>query len=684
MSPADALLLSWGVLVLYVPGGAVLAAALGGRRRILLVGAPLVTFAITYVSGVVTGLTGWRWGPLAFALVALVFLAVALLVGRGRRAPISAVRQRPSAGVVLTLAGVLSACALALSTHLRGLGGLGTLPQEHDTVLHGVVVAHIMLSGLAAPWQAFPADVLTGEPATYYPNGLHQYAALVGSLGADPVNALNAATVVLFCVVMPVGVAVLASLLRPRSLRGLSAVTAALLCSVAYRPIIALLHDGGILANAAALAVAPGAIAALVIASRYGWAGVLPVALGAAGAVAVHPTNAVVVGASAIAWLIAEMLTERPRWAPQLSRLRTLVVAGGVAGVLLVPLGIAAATATDTVTSWPRDFPVTPLNDAIGISLSATYGGFLDPTLQLTQALIALLSGVGVAACLVARRNGALLAALAFWTAFFTLFLMDRLVGPLAVLAGVFYNSYVRINGGLALFQWLTGAVAVSALVWGIRHLLEQWSRSRAGTARHSRAVSLALGASAVAILAVACIPYAQVNTQAVAARYDTPDFIRVDEDDLAAARYVRDRIEPGERVMNNANDGSTFGYVLYGLPVVETATLAQPSLPYTADLLVDFDELDTDPAIRSEACRLDIAYVIADAEAPGIGVASGVYPYLVELNGQSYTTPPGFAGLEDSPVLDDVAHFGDVTVYEVDRATLNCSDRSERDSVAD
>jgi hypothetical protein len=368
-------------------------------------------------------------------------------------------------------------------------------------------------------------------------------------------------------------------------------------------------------------------------------------------------------------WLLADCLGSRAALGELGSRVRTLAVGGAVAAVLLIPLLLSASKLAGTVTGFTRDRGPSSLSESLGIALGAPYGGFFDADFLLSQTWLVVLFAVGLAASLVARANAGLVAAATVWAGILIGFLTDTSLLPVRLVTGVYYNSYVRISGGLAILQWLAAGVAVAAVVWAAQHLAATAHRDWA----HLRPVLTA--AVLVGLVVVVCLPYARLNGTVLTERYADPSFIRVDEDDLAAARYVAARIEPGQRVMNNANDGSTYGYVLYGLPLVESAALGSTSAPYTVDLLIGFDELDEDPEVLAEVCRLDIRWAIADAEAPPIWAPQRTYPWV---DGGFLAVPPGLEDLADAPSLSLEQTFGDVSVYRVNTTTADCRSVTE------
>jgi hypothetical protein len=666
----DLVILVWAVGLLFLPGAAVLVALRGVSVITALAAAPAVTLGLLYVAALVGGATGLSYGLVLAAAVWALAVGSSLVLGRwSHRLPIWTVLPRSPMHLLGAVATV-AAMATGLVLWIRGIGGLGAIPQEHDTVVHTELVAYVMRTGRAAPWQSLPADFLTGRPAGFYPNGFHLYAALVGSLGANAVVALNAAMVVLFAVALPAGVAALGLRLQPRAFAPLAGGCAAVLAAVSYHPLGILMHDGGILSNAAAFAIAPGVITLLLDVGRRRWVDVLPIALAIAAAVVVHPTSAVTVGLTTAAWLAASAVASRKNRGELRRHLGVLAVGAGAGAVLLVPFVLAASGVTtaagnrlDSVVGFGRNVRVLSFLRSLGLAVSAPVGGLLDPRFASGQTWLTVLSIAGIAACLLLRRNAPVVAAFAAWTCFLTAFLADLPLPPVRAASGLYYNSYARISGGNALLQWLAAGLATAAVV----ELLVALVRRRF-PARLPRARGPVLAGATVLVLVVVCLPYAHRDAEVLALRYQNPAYNRVDRYDLDAAAFVAKRIHAGQRVMNNANDGSTFGYVFYGVKVVVNQPLGGSAAPYTTELVRAFNRLDDDRHIHDLVCRLDIAWVIADDQAPRVGAPRT--PWVI---GGQYTTAPGLQHLERVPHVSQAARFGHVAVFTVDLAALGC-----------
>lgn len=669
---SDLLVLVAGIVTLFGPGMAVLWASGPGRRRqpVTVVGAaPVVTAGVIYLAALASGLLGVAFGPVPVVVVTVLVAALSWGVGRrfGREVAVAPVDDDGTAvwsrwvGVATTAL----AAVIALRSWGRGLGALTTVPQEHDTITHTLLVSRIARTGQAAPWAAWPADVLTGSHDGYYPAGFHSIAALIADFGTSAVTAVNAMMVVTFAVAMPIGVFALGSRLSWRGLAPVIGGAAALVAVLSYRPLFAFMHDGGILANGAAIAVAPAALT-LLVTSRGRWADVTPLALAIAGAVAIHPTAAAVIGLTTVVWVGGNLLTESDARAALRPWIATVVPAGVIGALLLGPVAVASSEVAGDVTAWPRDFGPAPFHQAAGFAVGMPYGGYLDYFLQSSQVRLAVLVLAGVAVCLVTRRHGGLLAAWLTWTAVTVVFIRGWDVPLVSTLTNLFYNSFVRISGAMAIPQWLMGGVAIGAVVHGVRLLLDRASRD---TSIHRGWTVAGAGALVIAALLVLTIEYPRTNGEALQHRYRYSDFVRVDDEDRAAFQFLADHLEPGQRVMNNANDGSTYAYVYDGIPIIETNAMGTASAMYTVDLLRFFDDIDENPRIRELVRELNIAYVIADAEAPAVGIVPDAREWVTD---EAYSIPPGFFDLDGSASLRRVFTAGSVAVFEVDPALLN------------
>lgn len=536
-------------------------------------------------------------------------------------------------------------------------------------ITHQLLVAYIERTGRAAPWQLAPVDLLTGSPVTFYPSGSHLGPALLAGLGPGAVTALNAFTVVHLAVFWVVGVAVLTAV-TARQLGGgpwaawLSAGTAAVIAPALYRPAFQLMRDGGIYPGAVTLTLAPGLLAAFLLAAgERRPATVVLLGLGSAGMVAVHPSGAVTVGVSLLAWLAGDLVDRRGR-----SRsYRLLPVLAGtavVAGLAALPLLLRGGAALGGVAAFSPDSAPEPFASALGASAGLAYGGYLDPARSTSQAGLTVLYLAGVLVVARARRGLGVVAAWATWVGVTAAAMVSPGVGAEAPVTAFFYNALLRVWSHVSLFVPTLAALAVvgvaAAVVGAVRRHLPV--AARAGTV-----ASVLVAAVATVLVAVPVRHGVETNQGAVAARYATPDFQRVGAADLAAIDFLRGRVAPGERVLNSANDGSTFLYVAAGIPVVNTSSLGTAASPDGLLLLRSFRDYPHDAAVRAALRRLDVGWVYVDSEAPGIGAGGAPYGWADAT--VPYTVPPGLTGLDAlrAPGMVTVFRQGSVAVYRLD-----------------
>ncbi|GAA4544536.1 DUF6541 family protein [Pseudonocardia xishanensis] len=677
----DAVLLLVAALVGYLPGLAV-AAALRVQSPVLLVAvAPPLSVAVCGLVAVLAALGGFSYGPVPVAVVVAMLLAVAgwraTRAARRRRAartwkhaPAERGRSRARTAPVpaaVGLAMIVVALAYGLWCWLRGLGGLATVPQEHDMIIHAMQTAYIARSGRAAPWELVPADVLTGGPVSFYPSGFHLLAGLTAQLdGFEVVAAMNAMTVVILVGAMITGVAALAAVAARRLAlsRGsalLAAGVAALVMAGMYRPIYQLTHDGGILGQAAAFAMVPGVVAVLLAlpGRRVG----VGVAAGAAtaGAVWVHPSVAVSIGLTTAFWALGELATRHSR-----RRLRGLVkplaAAVGTAVVLLVPAVGPGLGATGRTGAFPPDSGPVDFGAALERVVGLPYTGWLDPDDLYWQRSAAILAALGVVALVLRRRGLGPVTAWLFWAVILIGAWLSPGTGYDALVTGFFYNAMLRTWSHTSMLVPVLAGLGVVLTADLIGVLVRR--RVRLPAVLAATAVVAAVFAYYAAVPASS---YAQLNEEAVATRYSSPDFVRVGPDDQAAIAWLADRVEPGERVFNSPNDGSTYLYVERGVPVVNVYTLGLPGVPYSYELLEDFHSYPTDPGVRRQLQVLNVRWVYVDESAPGIGSNGSPEGWA---GSAGFSLAPGLADLDGLPGLDLRFRSGTVSVYALDLDT--------------
>jgi hypothetical protein len=514
-----------------------------------------------------------------------------------------------------------------------------------------------------------PADVLTGGPVVFYPSGLHLLVAVTGGLTGGTVPALNAVTVVVLAVGLSLSAATL-TVVAARQLRlgrptaMLAAGVAALVASGLYRPTFQLMHDGGLLTGGAALALTPGVVAGVLMVPRLPRTSAVAVGVACAGVVTVHPSAAISVGVTVIAWWVGQALTRQGR--QQLRGQRHLVgllITAGTAMVLGSGTLAGAMAAGGRTNGWPPDISRTPFGDAVGSTLALSYGGHLDPQRSLGQLAAALLVALGVIAVVALRRGFGPVTAWAAWSLVTIGAFLSPGSGPASLITGFFYNAQLRVWSHVSLLAPVLAALGVvltasQCAVWLRRH----------SPAPVRPAAALLVVLAWLGYLAGPAWRYAHTNVTAVASRYLTPDFVRVNGDDQRAISWLAGHVRPGQRVLNSANDGSTYLYVERGVPVLNVTTLGVPGVPYTYRLLKSFRWYPTDSQLRAVLLRYNVAWVYVDSRAPTIGSAGSPEDWAGTAG---FTLAPGLADLAGLPGLVPVFTSGSVTVYSLDLAVL-------------
>jgi hypothetical protein len=660
----DAAVLAVSIAVVYLPGLALLFALSMRRPLVALALAPAASVGLAGVVAIVAALTGFSYGPVPLGVVTalLAVVAVVLEVRRRRR---RARRLRPS-GLAGVLTGVVMAAVgvgYATWSWLQGIGSFSNPPQEHDTVIHAMVAAYIARSGRGAPWEIVPADVLTGTPVSFYPSGFHLLAAASADITGNVVTSLNATTVVFLAIALCIGVTAL-GFVAARQL-GLSAGSgmlvggfAALVMAGMYRPAFHLMHDGGILGNAAALALVPGVVAGLLALPHLRRRSALGVGVAAAGAVWVHPSAAVSVGVTVVAWWAGQLVS--PMGRRELRRIVVpLLATAGTALVLVLPVVLPGLAVAGRTGSFPPDTRPVTFDTALGATFGLPYSGFLDPGQAKSQVWAVLLMAVGIVTIIALRRGVGLVAAWVAWSVVIIGAWLSPGKGYEAIITGFFYNAMLRTWSHVSLLVPVLAGLGVVLVADRVALLIRRRTPWRASWT----ALAVAVAGFAVYAL-VPAVGYAKLDESSVASRYSTPDFVRVGPDDQAAIAWLADHVRPGERVFNSPNDGSTYLYVERGIPVVNVYTLGLPGVPYSYRLLENFRDYPTDAAVRDKLKELNVRWVYVDSSALGIGSVGSPENWA---GTKGFALAPGLQSLDGLPGLTRVFTSGTVNVYSLD-----------------
>jgi hypothetical protein len=434
-----------------------------------------------------------------------------------------------------------------------------------------------------------------------------------------------------------------------------------------YRPTISLASLGGVLPNAAMMALAPGVVAALLTIRRRDWTGAIAIGLAIAGVITLHPSAVVTVGVTLVAWWIGDVLTKGGlrRLGGQIP---SLVVAAVVAGIAAAPTLVSSLKVGGTIAGAAPDFAQESFGKATVQTLSLLYGaGAISADATLRQLTPAILSLIGVVVILLTRRGLGAVTAWAVWSLIIIGAYLSPGKGFSAVFTGFYYNVMNRVWSNLYLFVPVLAGVGVVLLAGLVARALRRLTPVRAGWA--FTVIVLIVG---VGYVAVPGRHYADISAQALASRYKDTTIARVTGDDQAAFDYLDGKVQPGQRVMNSANDGSTYLYVEKNIPVVNDNTLGGPGQPRTFQLLAYFNQYPKKATIRNELIKLDVAWVLVDDNPPVIGAVG--LPAFFAPNGR-FTTAPGLRNLNGLPGMTEVYTHGSAHVYQLDLTTLRAMD---------
>jgi len=635
---------AWPVAFVAVLWGLGFATAhLGGLRNRLFNAAlavPLTVGAVaisTLVHIVVPQPFGWVTVVVVLGIVG----AVLRLVRRGRPRVASRPDGRSVAGLMAML-GVSSACAMLVIFVSSG-GSWELVSQTWDAIFDANATRQVYETGLVNP--LLISDFAFPQPVhTFYPSTFHALGALYMHLsGADAVVATNVVAAVLAGTLWP-SVAVIASwiVLGPRS----------------PRPAIVVLLSGGFWALpwaplgwgvlwASALAavfvpiVVAGAVAFVSPNERLGRraAGALVVG-GVALIAALHPRIAAILALLLVGlgcWFVGNQVVNHVR---RREWLRALALAGpAILGLLMLAQFLRRFGRTSSqfgVRVWPVERPVAL--EVLGYLANGPGGSIPQP---LTA--VAILVGMTVAWRSKRLRALALLAGGAVLLDVLTATL--RGVWAFDVIARFWYNDRVRTMAVAA------GSLVVVAAV-GWQRLSSWWlTRMDARPSPNQRAATYPSVAAAIVLaMGTGCaIPYMSERYIQAAS---SPTLSLITPEEVAAFRRVAEIVPEGDRILNNANDGSALLYAYVNRkPTLLIAGLAgsTPNSEYLRDQLILLEPSNICKLMRADGIR----WIINNGRAYSNGV-------IDEATSPRLQIPPGF------PLTTERMRMGHTVLFEL------------------
>lgn len=500
--------------------------------------APLATAAVGYVPALWASSVRPSSGlaALQLALVAASLVSVAAILRQRRRAA-SARSSRPEhlriLGAVLVVGVVLGLAAVA-----RAATSWGTVVPNDDGGRHGALVERVLLLGSVHPLDLETLDMATGGSIDgFYPTGLHAFAAVVAQVVGTP-TALVTAVVVAAAVWAPLGVYALTR----RYADATAAAVAAAVIGLLLVSFPGSVMDWGGWPFIVATALVPAAVLVLQLGTlpRAGRRGVVAGAGAVAALAAVHPPEAVAAGLVAVLAVLLDV--ERGR--ALVERFLRLVVAGALGLVAVAPLVLAQLSGSAGSGS---DELLAPWSDALAYLV---WFPAIGPGSVASVLLGIALSTVGVAVF-----AATVLGCLRLW--------------PAPAARGLLVS--IAVLGALAVLAFL-GIAKPLTMPWygqGFRLLVQAWTLAVVPLAVGAVVTSRALlrrfpgrvGTALVTALAVLCaVPLMIRSAQVVDRAYGTSVVTAADRD---AIRWLTEQTRPGERVLNDPEDGSVWAYAL-------------------------------------------------------------------------------------------------------------------------
>jgi hypothetical protein len=622
------------------------AAALGVRGWLLAACAPLVTYFVAGLAGPLLSALHVRYGVVPVAVCTLVLV---LVCAGARWLTVLRRRGREDGGLPrsdwlrsshLVVAGVVVlAAAVGGYAVVRGMGWLDSIPQDWDAAFHANGIRYIAETGDGSLYGMGNVNWYDPPNTVFYPNAYHLVAALVYLEGHASVAAVLNANTVLWPGLLALTLVALVRELRGRvTTAGYTALVAVAGAAGVYEN----MFRGPLLPYELGVVLIPVAMIALhKYLDRPGLDTGLLFVLTVVGLLLIHSSLVFAGGLLALPMLVQRWWGNRSRIWPDV---RWIVVAGVVSGVAAAPALMGALHSASSFSSvvWP-----------VGMNAAQAVGSLL--TFQHIEAYPAIFLAIGLWIGLFTFRKlgalrwtlgsaalaGALFVAVAayntpwiiriarpFWDDRFRLIALAFL--PLAVIAA---------HGMTMLQDWLTTVV-----------------RRVAGTRLTTRVAAVGTAVVLLALFLVATKGlYHSANAAVVQNGYGTAptadrNDLPVSQDEALAMEQLPKWVKPGDRVLNDRNDGSVWMYAISGVHPV-AGHYDDSNMNPEIDLLAGkFNQYDTDQAVRTAVAELHITYVIVDTG------------FLRAWN----TREPGLAHLDQADFLTRVYANPDATIYRL------------------
>ena len=627
LSAAQAALPLCYLAILWLPGAA-LGALAGLRGWALAALSPLLSYGVVASTVPWMSTLGVPWTPPGAAVALLAALAVVGTLSwpqvRRRAADRDPLPGWTRCGHAAVAVAVAFAAVFGANVLLSSFGDLSSIPQDWDAMLHANGIRYIAETGDSSVGGMYAVNTFATGAQSYYPHSYHLIAALMFDLTAASIpEVLNAQSMLL-----PLMLALaLVALVRAFHGRVALAVFAALVSPMATAVPYDLLWRGPLFPFVTGVVLVLGVLVALRwYLDRPSAGRAIPVVLGSAGLLGLHPSMLFTAALAALPMLAQRWWSRPRRIGPELLALAAPAVVGGL---LVLPHLTGALSEADGVLAfdWPQTtIPAHAVGEVLGFSTSQA----------LPQVWLSLLLLIGV---LGVRALGSLR-----WVP-----VAGAVFAALYVLAAAYGTEWAQTaTAPWWNDQWRLAAIATMTLLLVVAHglvccadvlahrvlvplhrVVSGSPPSRPARLARAPAVAVAVPAVAVGLFLLTGAGYAARNLERTEQGYRPNGTVSLAE--LAAFDVLGDLVEPGERVLNDRYDGSGWMYALEGVQPVaghyQTAAVGEGPL-----LLAEaFDRYDTDPAVRQAVADLGVRWVFV-----GEGYVRSVYgrqPGLLHLD---------------------------------------------------
>lgn len=595
--------------LLWLPGAAV-GALLRFRGWSLAALAPLLSYGIAAICGPWMSRLGIAWWPGTTGLALLVVLAAAAVlrwplrrwttVSRGRSEheplPTWTAAGHAAVGLATVASGLFGGAVL-----LAAFGGLASIPQDWDAMLHANGIRYIAETGDSGVYGMYTINAFASGGQVYYPNAYHLMATVVFDMTSATIPAVLNAQILL----MPLMLALtLVAVVRCFHGRVALAVFAALVSSMATAVPYDLIWRGPLLPFATGLVLILGIpIALRTYLDRPSVLPAIALVLVGAGLLGLHPSMLFTAALFALPMLGQRWWHNPRRIGVELGLLVMPAVLGAalvlphVAGALSAGPGVFAFT-------WPQtETPAHAFGEVFGFSTMQAY-----PQVWLVVFMV-----IGVASFRSLGRlrwlpvAGVVFAALFVLSASYSTPWAQKITSP-------WWNDKYRLAAAvtMALLPVVAhGLVRTHDAVLD-RLVLPVLHRQRgAGRSRPSWAAPVTITAVCTTLFLLADGGYAQRNIERTSQNYGARPEATVSPAERKAFDVLQGLVKPGERVMNDRYDGSGWMYALDGVRPV-AAHFGTQAIGDGPELLAsDFDHYDSRPDVQEAVARLHIRWVI-------------------------------------------------------------------------